>query len=341
MLAGTASIVVALAMVRVAVVLRAAWVAEGMWAAPEARAAVTPDAAIRALAAQVFHEFTRFGYGEGTPLWVRARPFLTSRYLPAFLRVPPGAMETVFRRGWCDDSARHVAFVLSRRGIRSDQWNMVTPVGGHSALRVVAAPGQSVLLDAYYGFVTRSGGHDISPEQARAALQNGRHLPDVFESLGAGSDDRFYRDFDKVEMHAQGEPIMYVSVLPPAAVIGTINGQSDDVIRASGAHRLKPIWDYAGHKYDRAVTRVLEASADSRLSITLTENPAPAVLASLSPAPDRVEGHTMVWDLKAGVRLTMADGKAGFMPLRRRSYIPIDQIAVRAHLSDDNNGGTP
>lgn len=317
-------------------------VADAIWADPSVSGAPHERQA-EAVAAYIFQHFTRYGYGEGTPLWVRLRPVLTSRYLPAVWRVKPGVLETLAQRGWCDDSARHLSFVLSRRGYKSQQWNMVTPVGGHSALRVDVADGQTALFDPYYGYVTRAGDQYLSPEQARTAMKKGRSMARAFVSLGVGSDDHFYRDFAEVDMHAQGEPITYVSVLPRAGglTLGTLNGKGDDVMSAAGAHRLKPIWDYAGHKYDRAVTRVFVAGQDSELSMVLTETLTKAVRASFSPPPDRIDGHTVVWDLRAGERLILADGKAGFMPFKMRSYIPIDQILIRAHLSGDNNGGTP
>lgn len=327
-----------------ALTTRAERVADVIWASPEVTKA-SQERQAEAVAAYIFRRFERNGYGPGgAPWWVRARPFLTSRYLPSVFRVAPGVLETWALRGWCDDAARYLSFVLSRRGYETQQWNMVSPVGGHSALRVeLVAAGQSALFDPYYGYATRAGDRYLSPVQAQDAINRGQKMADVFVPLGEKADADFYRDFADIKMHAQGEPITYVSVFPHTGTLtlGKLDGDPGDVITDSIKHRLKPIWDYAGHKYDRAVTRVFVAGQDSELSMVLTETLTKAVRASFSPPPDRIDGHTVVWDLKAAERLILTDGKAGFMPFKMRSYIPIDQIVIRAHLSGDNNGGTP
>lgn len=333
----------ALAGVKAGVTYRAGRIADAIWTDPSVTAAPKERQA-ESVTAHIFAHFTRYGYEpHAAPFWMWLRPVLTSRYLPSLWRVKPGVLETLARAGWCDDAARHLSFVLARRGYDSRQWNMVTPVAGHSALMVFLAPDKPVLMDPYYGYVTRAGSAYLSPGEARTRMARGQSLSRVFVPLGPAADKTFYRDFAQADMHAQGEAVTLTTLLPRDREldIGNIDGDHQDVVARTIQRRLKPVWDYVGHRYDRAITRQMTAARDTEVSITLTARPTRAILKTLSPPPERVEGNTLIWPLKKGQSITFSDGLAGFMPSCLCSYIPIDQIRLRAHLSSSNKGDTP
>ena len=266
------------------------------------------------------------------PAEIRAydfRPYLTNHRLPDWLRLPDGVMEIYLGRGYCDNATRLLSFILKQQGLNAVQWNMVSPRAAHSALLVTMPDHRKVLTDAFYGYIAvDKDGNLTDPQNAQARLKSGENFEDIFVSLGAGSDPRFYQKFDDASMAAQGDDLILTATLPPlngkTLTLGEIDGDDLDVKRANIARGLNQFWYYIGHKYNREWVRVLKTEKPVQVLMTLVD-PADNDILNATPAPS-VSGKTLSWNLAAGDTITFRDRDAKLSWKRRNSYIGVDQI---------------
>lgn len=274
--------------------------------------------------------FENFKHQEPTNvLLLRLRPYLTNRRLPEFLRLKDGVIETFVQTGLCDNAGRMLAFALEQEGIDSVQWNMVSPTGGHSVLAVSMPDGRGqVLVDPFFGVVTRYRGTFISPKKAQELARGGTSYKDVFQIFSDKSDLSFYRKFADTAMAAEGEDLKLEATLPQiddVLAFGEIDGSEKDVRSASKKGGFGPYWNYMGHKYNREWVRVMHTDQDVKIVMTLIDPVEEGVMIA-DPAP-QVDGKTLTWRLKAGDSLTLHDGRAQISLRRMNSYIGIDKIA--------------
>lgn len=268
----------------------------------------------------------------------KIRPYITNKRLPAFIRFPNGAMETVIQAGLCDNASRMLAFVLRREGYSSVQWNMVTARGGHSARLVTLSDGRKVFIDPFYGFVAMDPNGRLTDMQSAQERINAGDTPESTPiPLGKGSDAQFYRDLDRMFMAAEGEKLIIKAKIPLTEghrplVLGVRDGQENDVKNAAQTMHMTPYWFYVGHKYNREWVRQLQAQEPVKITMSLVRRPTHGVLTA-SPAP-AIEGKTLTWHLKAGDTLTFQDGLAKISLERLNSYINVDQIVITPQNAD-------
>lgn len=263
-------------------------------------------------------------------LALRLRRFVTNYRLPAFLRLPNGAIEILTGRGLCDNAVRLLMFVLGHDGIDAVQWNMTEPHGAHAGVLATLPGGRQGLLDPFFGYVSATReGVLISPYAAQDSIKAGAPMQSVFQPLSEKSEGWFYRDFRRAAMTAQNHPIVYKALIPElknaqALTIGTLDGSSADVKNRSNEIGMNPYWHYAGHMYNRGRIRVLEARQPVKVVMTLVSPVRKSVLTS-DPAPE-VQGKDMIWTLQPGQTIAFYDGRAKLSWLRMNSYIDVDRI---------------
>lgn len=262
---------------------------------------------------------------------LKLRPFLTNHRIPKFLRLPDGVIETMIQKGYCDNAARMLKFILKQQNYESIQWNMIFPTRSHSALLVTMKDGRAALIDAFYGYVTADQNKYLtSPEQARIRIAQGNKFEDVFIALGQSSNPNFYQNFQDVSMAAKGENLILEAAIPllngKALTLGEIDGNDIDVKDMSAANGLNPYWHYIGHKYNREWIRVLKAKENTKISMTLVDYPIEKIL-NATPKPI-VNGKTLIWHLKSDEKLVLKDSEAKLSFIRLNSYIGVDQIEI-------------
>ena len=290
----------------------------------------TPDQELIEITRIVFDRFEHKWPSE-VPL-LRFRPYISSRKLPEFIKFPEGVIDTIIQAGMCDNAVRMLHFVLKQKGYESVQWNMVTDRAAHSALLVFVHGERRALLDPFYGYAgyDKEKGRLLPPDEIHTALLDGKKVDDAFLPLSKKTKRSFYKDFRSVRMAAITRNLDITATLPHIdngpLLLGKINGDGDDILKAAGEQGMTPFWNYAGHKYDRSWVRILKASQDVRLEIILTANVENGVITS-DPRP-QIEGNKMIWDLKAVDEIKFHDGKGKISWKRLNSYIDIDQIAI-------------
>ena len=133
----------------------------------------TEDERIIEITAKVFDTFAHKD-PINIPIY-KLRPYITNKRLPEFIGFPDGVMKTVLQKGYCDNASRMLAFILEKEGFSSDQWNMVTDRGGHSARLVTLSDGRKVFVDPFYGFVAiEENGKLTDLETVKGKVQAGR-----------------------------------------------------------------------------------------------------------------------------------------------------------------------
>lgn len=291
---------------------------------------VSADDEVIALAKYVFEHFRPQEPSEIKAL--RLRPYVTNGRLPEFLRFPDGAIEMLVGAGLCDNAARMLAFILKQRGYESVQWNMVTPFDAHSALLVSMPDGRKVFADPFYGYVAydQVAKKLLSPHDAQNRVKEGAVLEDVFISLASNAHPEFYKNFGVAFMAAQGSDLMITAALymteGKPVLLGENDGSDEDVKHQAGQNGMTPFWHYVGHKYNREWVRVLQAQENVRLEMLLMADAEEGIITS-DPRP-KIEGRKLIWNLKAGDRITFRDGLAAISFRRLNSYIGVDQIAL-------------
>lgn len=278
------------------------------------------DSLIRTLTKTVHDLYLEQRSVRDYPLLIKLRPYITNHRLPAFIKVPEGAIETLYPVGWCDNTARMLAFLLHRKGFKTRQWNMITPISAHAALVVDFPDGRTVYLDPYHGVVAED----------ESGVLTGPYKAQKFTPLSAQSDVSFYKNFDQVMMAAQGERLDMHVDLPGAEMLpltlGKIDGHSDDVKSAGAKNALTPHWSYLGSRYDRSWVRSFKAVSPVTLTLTLTKSLDPGIMTANKPPA--IKGKTLSWALDENEELAFADGSARFSFFRMNSYIPVDQIVI-------------
>ena len=240
------------------------------------------------------------------PLLARLRPYLTSTHLPSALRLPHGVIEIFRMEGTCDDAARALIYLLDRQGISARPWNMIGRENAHTAV-VAEIEGKKFLLDPYYGYA--------------GPLKKPKPLDKT-------SNRDFYKDYEKRAMGAAGETLTIPIRIPAKQlVLGTIDGDGDDVRKAMQNNRMTPVGSYLGHKFERGWTREWVAKVPLRMDFILTRHPDSGILRTLAPSPV-VDGTKLSWHLLKGEKIISEDGKAPISLLRLNSYIDIDQIII-------------
>ena len=259
-------------------------------------------------------------------LLFRLRPYLTNERLPRVFRIPQGAIETIYPYGWCDNAARMAQFIFMQHGVKSKQWNMITPTAAHAALQVNYNE-KDVFLDPFYGVVAQDLENNLlSAELAKSKKQKGI---DPFVQISGTANKKFYKTFEKVMMSAQGEPLELVSQIKldnDELKIGSVDGSSHDVYKDGVKNKISPHWTYIGHRYDRSWIRKLAPDAPSKVTFVLTKQPnKKAVTSNKEPI---MSGNKLTWHLDEGEQLIFNDGEAGFLWGDLKSYIEVDQIII-------------
>ncbi|NNM00781.1 MAG: hypothetical protein HKO62_08535 [Gammaproteobacteria bacterium] len=287
------------------------------------------DERVTAITRRVYEQFEPAEAGDSVLL--RLRGWLTNSRLPAFVRLPDGVIETLLRKGLCDNAGRMLSFTLRQADYASRQWDMVSPSGGHSAVLVTLPDGREILADPFFGFVAADqAGRLMHPLEARKRARAGQSPGGVLAPLGGDADGRFYADLAGISMAAQGEALRITASLPRTDTqplfLGAIDGDAGDVSRAAARHAMGPYWHYIGHRYSRQWIRELTAVQRVRLEITLIDEPEAGVLTA-DPAA-ALQGKTLSWELNAGDTVRFHDGRARLLLRRLNSYIGVDRIAV-------------
>ncbi|MBI2234235.1 MAG: hypothetical protein HYU57_04450 [Micavibrio aeruginosavorus] len=267
----------------------------------------------------------------GFPLLWRLRPYLTNALLPGFIRLPEGAIETLYPMGWCDNAARGLKFVLAHGGYQSVQWNMMTPESAHSALSVSLPDGRRGLVDPFYQLAGWRDGRLVSAEDVQSALRSGKPRSATMKALGARYRPDFYDNIAMGFMGASGDKVRIAVTLPDlndVIEIGKRDGDADDVSSAAMALGLTPYWHYLGHRYSREWTRSFSAMRPVQVTFYLTESLLSEVFPALATPPESVDDKMIVWAIKPGRPLVIEDGRARRSFTKMRSYSPVDQIVI-------------
>lgn len=247
------------------------------------------------------------------PGYYRLLPHVTHAPFPRAIRIPPGAIETITRKGDCDSAARAAAFLLGRLGYPAVQVNFVHPIG-HSALLVTLPSGHTVFVDPFFGVAAHDGARLVSLERLIAALAAGQ--PPAAHLLALRDDPRhhFYQAIagTDVAYAPQGEDPKLAGRLPPTGgqeiVIGMPDGRTETLQRALVEHGLSAFFHYVGARYDNTWTRTLRTSEDIVLELVLTEAVDEELIVSSHPA--RIAGNTVSWTLDADEALVLFDNRA-------------------------------
>lgn len=260
------------------------------------------------------------------PLLFRLRPYLTNERLPRVFRFPEGAIEIIYPYGWCDNAARMAQFIFMQHGVKSKQWNMITPTAAHAALQIKYNE-KEIFLDPFYGVVAEDTENNLlSAELAKNEKQKGM---DPFVLISETANKKFYKTFEKVMMSAQGEPLELVSKLKldnDVLRIGSVDGSSHDVYKDGVKNKISPHWTYIGHRYDRSWVRRLEPDGPAKVTFILTKQPhKKAITSNKEPI---VSGNQLTWHLGEDEQLIFNDGEAGFLWGALKSYIEVDQIII-------------
>lgn len=109
-------------------------------------------------------------------------------------------------------------------------------------------------------------------------------------------------------------------------ILGKLDGKEQDVKSAARKLHMTPYWYYMGHKYNREWVRVLEAQEPVRIDMTLVDPVEEGVLIA-NPEPI-INDKKMTWNLAAGQKLVLEDGRAKISLKRLNSYINVDKIVI-------------
>lgn len=261
-------------------------------------------------------------------LLMRLRPYLTNNILPWPIRVQPGAIDLLEIDGVCDAAARTLSFLLRREGLDAAQFNIVAPHGGHVVVEVRDTD-ETYMLDPLLGVIPMVDGRILSPLEARDAAA--KQLP-WYQLLSDTADPSYYRKFEKAVFARQGGSLTIKATvrLEPGTelILGSIDGDDIDVVRAGNTESLSPYWHYMGSRYDRSWRRQILFEQDTLVTIVLTDDLNPRFL-NISPAPE-INGRTLTVRVGAGQTLDMIDGSARRDYLLFRSYQDVDQIRFAA-----------
>ena len=239
--------------------------------------------------------------------------------LMKFIKIPEGAIETLYARGWCDNAVRMEKFILSLNGLQSKQWDMVKPDAAHAALIVNLPDGKTIFSDPFHGIVVKDPqGNLAGPQESRVQ----------FVALSDQSDLSFYKDLSNTAMGAQGEDLRIETFIGSPIILGEPDGSAEDVKNDAMKAHLSPHWNYMGHRYSRNWDRVLRATQPVRVSFLLAQNVDKGVITT-NKAP-LITGNTLQWNLEADEELVFDDGAARLSFWRMNSYIPVDQIIIEA-----------
>lgn len=261
-------------------------------------------------------------------LLTRLRPFLTNNILPRPIRVHPGAIDILEMDGVCDTAARTLAFMLRREGLDAAQFNIVSPYGGHVAVEVRDTD-KTYMLDPLLGVIPMADGRILSPLEARDAAA--KQLP-WYQLLSDTADPSYYRQFEKAVFARQGGGLNITATvrLEPGTelILGSIDGDDEDIIQAGNTASLSPYWHYMGSRYDRSWRRQIQFEQDTLVTIVLTDDVNPRFL-NISPAPE-IDGRTLTVRVGAGQTLDMTDGLARRDYRLFKSYQDVDQVRFTA-----------
>ena len=290
----------------------------------------TPDEEIITIAKAVFERFRAIEPSQVPAL--RIRPYVSNNRLPDIFRFQDGVIETNIEKGLCDNASRMLNFLLSQKGYKSVQWNMVTDKNAHSALLVTMPDGRKVFVDPFYGLVAfdKEKNKLISPQEMLQNIKNGAALHETILAFSNKTKTDFYDHFLSVRMAAQGDFLQLKATLPrinsESLFLGKIDGKANDVKHQARQNNMTPFWEYMGHKYNREWVRILEADQNVRLEITLIDTVEDGIITA-TPKP-KIDGKTMTWEIKAGEEIVFRDGLARINWNRLNSYIGVDRIAL-------------
>lgn len=261
-------------------------------------------------------------------LLMRLRPYLTNNILPGLVRVRPGSIEILEMDGFCDAAARTLAFLLRRENMDAAQFNIVAPYGGHVVVEA-RDTNETYMLDPLLGIIPMVDGSILSPLEAREAAAQQLSW---YQLLSDTANPSYYRQFEKAVFARQGGGLTISATvrLEPGTelILGNIDGDDIDVVRAGNTEFLSPYWHYMGSRYDRSWRRQIQFEQDTLVTIVLTDDVNPRFL-NISPAP-AIDGRTLTVRVGAGQTLDMIDGSARRDYLLFRSYQDVDQIRFAA-----------
>lgn len=290
------------------------------------------DDLVERMTALVHRSYAQPAQRGSLPLLMRARPYLTHRFVPTPLRLRVGAIDTIYLKGLCDNAARTLGFVLEQAGLTADQLNMVTPTAAHSVVLAETSDGRKLLADPLYAVIPRWEGRILGPAEAQSLMREGISYDRIWRPLTYSAKTGFYRRFADAVFARQGEPLQIrgdVDLTEGEALqLGEPDGSSDDVVRAAIKAELTPYWHYVGSRYDRAWMRRLRFHQDTRVTLALTQPPKAKFITS-ERTPE-VRGKELIFEVHAGETLRFVDGAAGYDWLRLRSYQDVDYVRFEA-----------
>lgn len=300
----------------------------------QAGTGTTPDEKILALTRAYHNHYINSLASPQTGLEQRlhlVRGYLSSTFLPGFIRMDPGVVELLFLTGTgaCGNASRALAFVLQVMGYDAHQINIVSPSEHHAAMIARDKTGREMLIDPSYGFIPTRNGRIISPTEYQNALRSGDGSVQA-ELFSARASDAWYKEhFANATFAPQGaRHVIKNSLHVPETGIafGRADNSSSDVDTATSLARATPYWSYLGHRFDRGYIREYAFDRAVTVVFTLTE-PAQAkfVTANLRPT---IDGRKVTFDIPKGKTLIFHDGRAPRDFATLRSYQDVDFVTI-------------
>jgi hypothetical protein len=247
-------------------------------------------------------------------------PYVSNRRIPKWLRVPRGAIESLFGDGQCDSDARTLKFMFTSLDIKSRQTDIVTQKSGHVVTSVSLHNGENAVVDPYFGLIAWDHDRPLDIYELRDRLVSGEKSTDVLQPVSKQAEIvDFYDGWDKqTAVGYQGRGLTIDFTLPMVAAptrLGDPDGSSDDVVRAGMKIGISPYFAYIGSKYDRSWVRILRVPKPIQLKFVMVGDVDEELLGSIEPRPT-VEGNSLAWNLSADTPLVFTSADA---PVRFRA----------------------
>ena len=259
----------------------------------------------------------------GGHLFSNLLPLMTSAMLPSAIRLNRGAAEILGLAGDKERAAaERLVRVLYEQGVEAGIWTVIAPGATKFAVGVKMPEGGYKYLDPADGVAAMYQNQVIvGPYAARYLIVDGMDYRKVFVPLTEGADISFYEGFAHSMLAPPGQPL-YVSLAAPVfeepLILGDIDGDSDDVAKASEDIDLTGYVDYIGQKHGGNIRRSLHFTEGAKITFILAEKYTPKKMsANIEP---QIDGKKLVFHVPENEVLILED-KPG-------PHIPVDQIII-------------
>ncbi len=259
------------------------------------------------------------------------RGYLSSTFLPGFMRMDPGVVEFLFLTGTgaCGNASRALAFVFQVMGYDAHQINIVSPSEHHAAMIARDKTGREMLIDPSYGFVPTRNGRIIGPTDYQNALRSGDSSVRTVLFSTRASDAWYKTHFAIATFAPQGARHViknFLHVPETGITFGRADNSSSDVDTASSLAQATPYWSYLGHRFDRGYIREYSFDRAVKVVFTLTERAqAKFATANLRPA---IDGRKVAFNVPKEEALIFHDGAAPRDFVTLRSYQDVDFVTI-------------